>query len=83
MKIFVKLYIGIMAIIIASLLVSGYLMIGSFFKQSVNREVVNSVERCKMFSNSFQTNLTLSAKNESIDADLVRDVVEKTSAGIK
>lgn len=83
MKIFVKLYIGIMAIIIASLLVSGYLMIGSFFKQSVNREVVNSVERCKMFSNSFQTNLTLSAKSESIDADLVRDVVEKTSAGIK
>ncbi|MCR5105104.1 MAG: HAMP domain-containing histidine kinase [Eubacterium sp.] len=83
MKIFVKLYIGIMAIIIASLLVSGYLMIGSFFKQSVNREVDNSVERCKMFCNSFQTNLILCAKTESIDADLVRDVVEKTSAGIK
>jgi nitrogen fixation/metabolism regulation signal transduction histidine kinase len=36
-----------------------------------------------MFCNSFQTNLILRAKTESIDADLVRDVVEKTSAGIK
>ena len=89
MKIFVKLYIGIMAIIVLSLLVSGYLMVGSFQKESINHEVDNCKERYSMFLNSFQNNLNMETQKKDADADLVRSVAmqidgdDKTDIAIK
>jgi signal transduction histidine kinase len=63
-----------MAIIVLSLLVSGYLMVGSFQKESINHEVDNCKERYSMFLNSFQNNLNTETQKKDADADLVRNV---------
>ena len=83
MKIFIKLYIGMMVIIISSLLISGYLMVGSFLKQSLNHEVDSCVERYSVFLSSFQNNLSIATKKKAADAELVRRVAKVTGVSEK
>ncbi len=83
MKIFIKLYIGIMVILVSSLLISGYLMVDRSLKKSVNHEVDNCVQQYNLFLNAFQTNLIVATKNKIADSELVTEVTRLTKGNSK
>ena len=74
MKIFIKLYSGIMLILVFALLISGSLMVSKSLNKSVEHEVDNCVEKYNMFLNSFQTNLIIATKSRMADEELVKNV---------
>ena len=83
MKIFIKLYIGIMVILVSSLLISGYLMVDRSLKKSLNHEVDNCVQQYNLFLNAFQTNLIVATKNKIADPELVTEVTRLTKGNSK
>ena len=83
MKIFLKLYLGIMAILIAALLVSGALMVRRSLKKSVTSEVNNCVEQYNMFLTTFQNNLIMATKNRIADKELVEAVTRMSRGNSK
>ena len=83
MKIFLKLYIGIMVILVSALLISGYLMVSKSLKKSINHEVENCVQQYNLFLNSFQTNLIVATKNKISDPYLTGEVAMLTKGNSK
>ena len=74
MKIFIKLYMGILVILVASLLISGYLMVNRSLKNSMDHEVSILVDQYNLFLTSFQTNLIVATKSKVADSELVQAV---------
>ena len=83
MKIFIKLYIGIMVILVSALLISGFLMVNKSLKKSINHEVDNCIQQYNLFLNSFQTNLIVATKNKIADPELVQEVTRLTKGNSK
>jgi hypothetical protein len=83
MKIFIKLYIGIMVILVSALLISGFLMVNKSLKRSINHEVDNCIQQYNLFLNSFQTNLIVATKNKIADQELVQEVTRLTKGNSK
>ena len=83
MKIFIKLYIGIMVILISSLLISGYLIVTTSIKNSLDHEVDNCLEQYNLFLNAFQTNLIISVKNKEANPEAVKEVIRVTRGTTK
>lgn len=78
MKIFIKLYIGIMAILVSALLISGYLMVSRSLKKSIDYEVESCVEHFNMFLTSFQNNLIVATRSKLASPELVSDITKMT-----
>ncbi|MBR6402511.1 MAG: HAMP domain-containing histidine kinase [Eubacterium sp.] len=78
MKIFVKLYIGMMAVIIVSLLITGYLTIGSFLNHTKEREIKNCLDRYSIFMCVFKNKLETATKEQIADPVLVKKVADET-----
>lgn len=78
MKIFIKLYSGIMVILISSLLISGYFMVSRSLQKSVDHEVENCVEHFNMFFTSFQNNVVVATKRRVASPDMISDITKIT-----
>ncbi|MEE3467306.1 MAG: HAMP domain-containing sensor histidine kinase [Eubacterium sp.] len=76
MKIFAELYIGILAILVFVLIVSGVLMVNATFDMNIDREVTSGTERHDIFQNVFQNNLIITTKNEQADEAAVQKAVK-------
>ncbi|MCR5201565.1 MAG: HAMP domain-containing histidine kinase [Lachnospiraceae bacterium] len=86
MKIFTKLYIGIMLILISSLLISGYLVVNTALNNSIKYELENDNVQHRLFANSLESNVVANTRSriadEQIINELVRDIVRNTKTSV-
>ncbi len=76
MKIFAELYVGILAILVFVLIVSGVLMVNATFEMNIDHEVTSGMERHDIFQNTFQTNLIITTRDKQADEASVNKAVK-------
>ncbi|MBO4591216.1 MAG: HAMP domain-containing histidine kinase [Eubacterium sp.] len=78
MKIFAKLYTGIMVVLVASLLIAGYFMVDLFQKESMKREYDICLERYRMFRSILKGNIEVASNDHMLDEEDLINVVKGT-----
>ena len=78
MKIFARLYIGIVLILVFVLIVSGLIIVNTSLNKNIEHEVNNSMERHSIVQSLLQTNIIIVTRNQLADSDIIRKAAENT-----
>ena len=81
MKIFTKLYIGIMAVLIASLLISGFFVVRVSYRKAVSHEVDHGMTGYNMFLSAFRTNFIIASRSGVPGKEMVERAVRAAKGG--
>jgi len=81
MKIFTKLYIGIITVLITSLLVSGFFVIRVSYDKSINHEVEHGTQGYNMFLSAFRTNFIIASRNGLPNKKQIERAVKSAKGG--
>jgi len=81
MKIFARLYIGIVLILVFVLIVSGLIIVNTSLNKNIEREVNNGMERHGIVQSLLQTNIIIATRNQLADAEIIRKAAENTKTG--
>lgn len=74
-KIFTKLYIGILIILIFVLLVSGFFMVRATLKMNMDSETGSDIERHNLFQTALENYIILETKDKIADSATIRKAV--------
>ena len=78
MKLFMKLYLGMIALLVFALLTSSYFVVKTTLEQNLQHEIDSGMERHNMMINSFHTNLLFATRDKPATKNLVIRVVGLT-----
>ncbi len=78
MKLFMKLYTGMMALLVLALLTSSYFIIRTTLDNNLKHEEKVGLQQHNVLLNSFQTNLIIATQNRIISGDLLNDITRMT-----
>lgn len=78
MKLFMKLYLGMMTLLVLALLTSSYFIIKTTLDNNIQHEIQVGLNQHNMLLNSFQTNLIIATQNKNISDDLLNSISEMT-----
>ncbi len=81
MKIFTKLYIGIIAVLITSLLVSGFFVIRVSYDHSIDHEVEHGMAGYNMFLSAFRTNFIIASRTGLPGSEMIERAVKSAKGG--
>ena len=73
-----KLYAGMMALLVLALLTSSYFIIRTTLDNNLKHEEQVGIQQHNMLLNSFQTNLIIATQNKKISNDLLNDITKMT-----
>lgn len=78
MKIFMKLYLGMITLLVFALLTSSFFVVKTTLEQNLRHETDSGMERHNMMINSFHTNLLLATRDKAPTKNLIEKVVRLT-----
>lgn len=78
MKVFVKLYLGMMVLMVLSLLTSSYFVVKTTLDRNLRHEIENGLTRHNMLLTSFENNLIIVTRNQNIDDEKLKNVISMT-----
>ena len=81
MKIFARLYIGIVLILVFVLIVSGLIIVNTSLNKNIEHEINNGMERYGIVQSLLQTNIIIATRNQPADSDIIRQAAENTKTG--
>lgn len=81
MKIFARLYIGIVLILVFVLIVSGLIIVNTSLNKNIEREVSNGMERHNIVQSLLQTNIIIATRNQVAVSGVIRQAAENTKTG--
>ena len=81
MKIFARLYIGIVLILVFVLIVSGLIIVNTSLNKNIEREVNNGMERHNIVQSLLETNIVIATRDKFADKDTIRTAAENTKTG--
>ncbi|MBQ9872568.1 MAG: HAMP domain-containing histidine kinase [Eubacterium sp.] len=81
MKIFTKLYIGIMAVLITALLVSGFFVVRVSYNKSISHEVEHGMAGYNMFLSAFRTNFIIASRSGLPGKEQIERAVKAAEGG--
>lgn len=81
MKIFARLYIGIVLILVFVLIVSGLIIVNTSLNMNIDHEVNNGMERHNIVQSLLKTNIAIVTRNKLADTDIIRQAAENTKTG--
>ena len=81
MKIFTKLYIGIMAVLITALLVSGFFVIRVSYNKAISHEVDHGMAGYNMFLSAFRTNFIIASRSGLPGKEDIERAVRSAAGG--
>ena len=81
MKIFARLYIGIVLILVFVLIVSGLIIVNTSLNMNIEHEINNGMERHSIVQSLLQSNLVIATRSQYADAEIIRQASENTKTG--
>ena len=78
MKLFMKLYLGMITLLVLALLTSSFFIIKTTLENNIQHEINVGLKQHNMLLNSFQTNLIISTQNKNISDNLLNDISKMT-----
>ena len=78
MKVFIKLYLGMMVLLVLALLTSSFFVIKTTLNRNLQHEIDNGLTRHNMLLTSFETNLIIATRNQIINDEILENVISTT-----
>ena len=78
MKIFMKLYLGMIALLVSALLISAYFIVNTTLEKNLQHEIDSGMSSHNMLINAIQTNLVLATMSKPANEDLIYNIVVLT-----
>ena len=81
MKIFARLYIGIVLILVFVLIISGLIIVNTSLNKNIEREVNNGMERHNIVQSLLETNIIIATRDKAADKNTIHAAAENTKTG--
>ena len=81
MKIFARLYTGIVLILVFVLIVSGLIIVNTSLNKNIEHEVNNGLERHGIVQSLLQSNIIIATRSQPAVSEVIRKAAENTKTG--
>ena len=78
MKIFARLYIGIVLILVFVLIVSGLIIVNTSLNKNIEREINNGLERHNIVQSLLESNIIIATRSNPSVAEIINKAAENT-----
>ena len=81
MKIFARLYIGIVLILVFVLIVSGLIIVNTSLNKNLEHEINNGLERHNIVQSLLESNIIIATRSKPAVSEVIRNAAENTKTG--